>query len=50
VNIEGLPHLERWLAAIAARPAVKRGRAVPERLDLGKDAEEFVRGAQKILV
>jgi glutathione S-transferase len=49
VSIDGLTHLQRWLAAIRSRPAVERGRAVPERLDLGKNAEEFVKGAQKML-
>ncbi len=49
VSIEGLSHLERWLKTIRARPAVERGKDVPERLDLGKDAEEFVKGAQKML-
>ena len=49
VSIEGLQHLERWIEAIRARPAIERGRAVPERLDLGKNAEEFVKGAQKML-
>jgi glutathione S-transferase len=49
VSIEGLQHFERWIEAIRARPAVERGRAVPERLDLGKNAEEFVKGAQKML-
>lgn len=29
VSIEGLPHLQRWLASIDARPAVQRGLAVP---------------------
>jgi len=36
--------------ALRARPAVERGRAVPVRLDLGKNTEEFVKGAQKMLV
>src|SRR5262249_21697766 len=49
VSIDGLLHLRRWLDAIRSRPAVERGRAVPERLDLGKNAEEFVKGAQKML-
>lgn len=49
VGIDGLPSLQRWLSAIRARPAVERGRVVPERLDLGKNAEEFVKGAQKML-
>ncbi|MCS6925249.1 MAG: glutathione S-transferase N-terminal domain-containing protein [Candidatus Binatia bacterium] len=50
VRIDGLPHLQRWIQAIRARPAVERGRAVPERLDLGENAEAFVKGAQKMLV
>ena len=32
VSIEGLPNLERWLHAIAARPAVQRGREVPDQM------------------
>ncbi len=31
VDIDGLPNLERWLLAIAARPAVMRGTEVPNR-------------------
>jgi glutathione S-transferase len=34
VTIDGLDHLQRWLAAIAARPAVQRGVDVPEHVDL----------------
>lgn len=49
VSIDGLPNLKRWLDAIRARPAVEKGRAVPERLELGKNAEEFIKGAQKML-
>jgi len=30
VSIDGLDHLARWIDAIAARPAVQRGVAVPE--------------------
>ena len=30
VEIDGLDHLQRWLAAIAERPAVQRGVSVPE--------------------
>lgn len=29
VSIEGLPHVQRWLSDIAARPAAQRGVAVP---------------------
>ena len=31
ISIDDLPHLQRWLAAMAARPATQRGLAVPAR-------------------
>jgi GSH-dependent disulfide-bond oxidoreductase len=31
VSIDGLPHLQRWMEAIAARPAVRRGAEKPPR-------------------
>jgi glutathione S-transferase/GST-like protein len=49
VSIEGLPHLGRWLTAIAARPAVQRGRAVPGD-DLRRDDAARVQAARKLLV
>lgn len=49
VSIEGLPNLQRWIGAIRARPAVEKGRAVPDRLELGTNAEQFIKGAQKML-
>ena len=33
VEIDGLDHLRRWIDAIAARPAVQRGLAVPQPVD-----------------
>lgn len=33
IDIDGLDHLQRWLTAIAARPAVAKGRAVPPRAE-----------------
>jgi glutathione S-transferase len=33
VEIDGLDHLKRWMDAIAARPAVQRGLAVPQPVD-----------------
>lgn len=36
-------------AAIKARPAVERGRVVPERLELGTNKEEFIKGARTML-
>jgi GST-like protein len=46
VSVEGLPHLQRWLAAIGARPAVQKGILMPaSERDLEKaseqDAEKF---------
>lgn len=43
VSIEGLPHLERWLNAIAQRPAARKGITVPEYNDI----DEMVRNAEK---
>ena len=37
VTLEGLTHLERWLALVGERPAVKRGRAVPGKLAASED-------------
>jgi GSH-dependent disulfide-bond oxidoreductase len=34
IELAGLPHLQRWVAAIAERPAVQRGIAVPETIRL----------------
>ena len=39
VSLEGLDHLQRWLAAMEARPACQRGIAVPEPLVLPTDKE-----------
>lgn len=49
VSIEGLPNLKRWMDSIRVRPAVEKGRAIPERIELGKNAEEFIKGVQKML-
>jgi glutathione S-transferase len=43
VTLDGLPHLARWLDAIAVRPAVKAGVDVPEPVDL----EEMLRKADE---
>jgi GST-like protein len=53
VSIDGLAHLQRWLAAVGSRPAAQRGLDVPAKLpDLTGDrkaSEEFAKGAQTIL-
>jgi glutathione S-transferase/GST-like protein len=46
VNVSGLPHLQRWMDSVAARPAVERGRAVPPRIE---NPDKLVEGARKIL-
>jgi GSH-dependent disulfide-bond oxidoreductase len=43
VTIDGLEHLERWLDEIAMRPAVQRGKDVPEPTDL----DEMLRKADE---
>ncbi len=50
VNIDGLPQLARWLALVGARPAVQRGRAVPEAGDIGNKDKTTVDSGRKILV
>lgn len=50
VSIDGLDHLKRWIDAVGARPAVKRGRAVPPPVDLGVGTDATVEAARKILV
>ena len=41
VDIEDLPHLQRWMDAIRARPAVQRGiLAPPSELNFNKDSDE----------
>jgi GSH-dependent disulfide-bond oxidoreductase len=47
VDIEGLDHLQRWMAAIEVRPAVQRGLAVPPRDD---DEAARIERARKLLV
>ncbi|MCA9652286.1 MAG: glutathione S-transferase N-terminal domain-containing protein [Myxococcales bacterium] len=44
VSLDGLEHLQRWLAEIRQRPAVQRGRAVPGKLaDSDAEAEKLGR-------
>lgn len=46
VEIDDLPHLQRWIDAIAARPAVQRGIEVPPRIE----SEELLKSAKEIVV
>ncbi|HYJ83553.1 MAG TPA: glutathione binding-like protein, partial [Allosphingosinicella sp.] len=45
VPVDGLDHLQRWLAAIAERPAVRKGVTIPPR----GDPEKVVESARSIL-
>jgi GST-like protein len=46
VAVDGLTHLQRWMAALAERPAVQRGLLVPQR---EADAASVVKAAQSIV-
>lgn len=45
VDIDHLPHLQRWVEAIASRPAVIRGLEVPPQIS----SEDLVESARKII-
>ncbi|HPU15431.1 MAG TPA: hypothetical protein PK808_05055, partial [Polymorphobacter sp.] len=51
IETAGLPHLERWIATIAARPAAQRGILVPEPTQkrTGSDAKDFADKARTIV-
>jgi glutathione S-transferase len=49
VSIDGLDAVKRWLDAVAARPAVQRGRAVPAP-ERPPDPEELAKSGRKLLV
>jgi GST-like protein len=49
VSVDGLPHLQRWMKAIAERPAVKRGVDVPFPLKKDTTDEERAKSVQSIL-
>jgi GST-like protein len=50
VEIDDLPNLERWIQRVGERPAVVRGRAIPEMIKLENKEEEIARQGAKILV
>jgi GST-like protein len=54
VPVEGLDHLQRWLAAMEARPACQRGVRVPVDMEALRDAgtdtaQDIVKSAQTML-
>jgi GSH-dependent disulfide-bond oxidoreductase len=50
VDIEDLPHLQRWIDKVGARPAVVKGREIPEVLKIEHSPEDIVKAGAKILV
>jgi len=48
VSVDGLANLQRWLAAVGARPAVQRGRDVPKQ-ELRISDEDRAKAAAKLL-
>jgi len=53
VDLDGLPHLQRWLAQVGERPAVRRGILLPpstiDRNASDDDAARFASEARKLL-
>jgi GST-like protein len=50
VSVEGLPHLQRWLAAIEQRPAAQRGVKIPYEVKLDEaNQEKLIQSAQSLL-
>ena len=47
VSVDGLPALQRWMDAVAARPAVQKGLRVPVRAEAD---ESSIKTAQTMLV
>ena len=50
VSTEGLDHLERWFEVVGRRPAVDKGKEVPQPADMEKNADAVVDSAKKMLV
>lgn len=54
VSVDGLGHLQRWMAAIEARPAAQKGVRVPVDLEAlrkgdGEGAKQMIENAQKMV-
>jgi GSH-dependent disulfide-bond oxidoreductase len=50
VDIDDLPNVERWIQRVGERPAVVKGRGIPEMIKLENKEEELARQGAKILV
>lgn len=49
VSIDGLDNLQRWMKAVGSRPAVVRGKNIPEKPKLDGGADEFSLRARQTL-
>lgn len=49
-SVDGLGHLQRWLAGVGARPAVQRGMNIPKPWNPRPDVGKFVDAARKMLI
>jgi GSH-dependent disulfide-bond oxidoreductase len=50
VDVDDLPHLERWIEKIGSRPAVIKGRSIPEMMKMENKEKELAEAGAKILV
>jgi GSH-dependent disulfide-bond oxidoreductase len=50
VDIDDLPHLERWIERVGSRPAVIKGRSIPEMMKMENKEEELAKAGARILV
>jgi glutathione S-transferase len=50
VDIDDLPRLQRWIDEVGKRPAVVKGRAIPEMIKTEHSAEQLAKAGAKILV
>ncbi|WP_420466179.1 glutathione S-transferase family protein [Panacagrimonas sp.] len=50
VDVDDLPHVQRWMKAVSSRPAVQRGIVIPEPLVLDDGGEAVKKMARSMLV
>jgi GST-like protein len=52
LTLDGFPRIQAWLERIEARPAVQRGLAIPQKVDLQekKDQEKVIETARGLLI
>jgi len=50
VDIDDLPHMQRWIDEVGRRPAVVKGRGIPEMVKTENYAEELAKAGAKMLV